>query len=73
MSHESTFLLDEATTPVESNLHALLNNLADGDQILRYGQCMQDVVDASLFTFLPEWDIADMLNGVSGIISSLDI
>ena len=67
------FLLDEPTTLVKSNLHALLNNLANRDQIRRYGQYMQDVSDASLFAFFPEWDIANMLNRMCGVISGLNI
>ena len=34
---------------------------------------MQYIFYASLFTFFPKWDIANMPNGMSGIISSLDI
>ena len=72
-SDELAFLLDEATTLVEMDLHPLLQNLADWDQILRDGWYMQDVFNVCIIAFFAEWDIADMLNGVSSIISGLNI
>ena len=72
-SDDSAFLFNAATTLVESNAHALLNNLADRDQIHCYGQYMQDVFYASLLVFFSKGDIAEMPNGVSGIIFGLNI
>ena len=40
VSDESAFFRDETTSLVESNLHALLHNLVDKDQILCDGQYM---------------------------------
>ena len=72
-SGKSAFLFNEATTLVESDLHALLHNLANWDQILCDGRYMQAIFGTSLFAIFSNWDIFDMPNRVSGIISSLDI
>ena len=42
---ELPFILNEATTLVESDLHALLHDLADRYQILRYGRNIQVILD----------------------------
>ena len=73
MSDESSFLLDEATTLIKSNLHALLNNFNDWNQILCYGRYMQEIVYVCLFAFFAKWDIAYVLYRMSDIISGLDI
>ena len=44
MSDESTFLLNEATSVVEMDLHALLHNLEDWHQSICYGLNMHDVL-----------------------------
>ena len=54
-------------------LASLAPQFGHRDQILHYGWNMQYVFDTSLFTFFPKWDIANMLNRVSSIISGLDI
>ena len=61
-SDESALFFDEATALVESNLHALFNNLADRDQILRDGRNMQDILNEGLLTFFAERNIADVPN-----------
>ena len=43
LSYESAVFVDEATFIVEADLHVLLHDLADRDQILRYGGYMQDI------------------------------
>ena len=53
-SDESTLFLDEATSFIKSNLHSFHYNLADGDQILRDGQYMQDIFNVSLVAFFAE-------------------
>ena len=70
-SNESTIFLDEATFVVEADLHALLHNLANRDQIVCYCGHMQVILDASLLAFFPEWDIADVLNGMRSVVSGL--
>ena len=47
---------------------SLFNNLADRDQ--RY---MQDILNVYLVAPFPEWDIPDMMNRMSGVVSGLDI
>ena len=71
LRYESAIFLDEASFFVEADLHALLHDLADGDQILRYCGHVQEILDASLLAFFPEWDIADVPNGVRGVVSRL--
>ena len=63
--YESAIFLDEA------NLHALLHDLADQDQFFCYGGNMQDIFYESLVTFVPEWDIVDVPNGMGIVISGL--
>ena len=70
-SNESTIFLDEATFVVEADLHALLHDLADRDQFFCYGGNMQDIFYASLVTFFPEWDIADVPNRMRSVVSGL--
>ena len=53
------------------DLHALLHDLADRDQILYYCGHVQDILDASLLAFFPEWDIADVPNGMRSVVSGL--
>ena len=55
------------------DLHTLLHKLANCDQILCYGRNMQAHFYVSLFAVFPEWDIADMLNGVNGVIPGFHI
>ena len=71
LRNESTIFLDEATFIVEENLHALLHDLADRDQILCDGGYTQDIFYACLFAIFPEWDIANVLNGMCGVVSRL--
>ena len=71
LGYDSAVFLDEAPVVVETNLHALLHDLADRDQILRDGRYMQDSLDASLLTFFPEWDIVDVSNGTRSVVSRL--
>ena len=49
LSYELTIFLDKATFIVEANLHALLHDLADQDQIFCYGGNMQDIFYARTF------------------------
>ena len=67
--YESAIFLDEATFVVETNLHALLHDLADQYQIICYCWYIQNIFYASLFAFFPEWDIADVLNAMCDVIS----
>ena len=69
--HDSAFLYNEveASYVIEANLHALVHDIADEDQILLYCWKMQDVLDVGLIAFFPKWDIANMLNGVNCVIS----
>ena len=69
----STLFFDETTALVESNLHPLLNNLADRDQILRDGRYMQDIFDVGLLTFFVGWNIADVPNRMRSVVSGFDI
>ena len=71
LSYDSAIFLDETTFVVEADLHALLHDLADRDQILRYCGHVQDILDASLLAFFPEWDIADVPNRVRSVVSRL--
>ena len=71
LGYKSAVFLDEATFVVEANLHALLHDLANRDQILCDGGYIQDIFYASLLTFFPEWDIADVPNGMRSIVSGL--
>ena len=70
-SDDSTLLFDEATSVVESNLHALLHNLVNWDQILCYVRNMQDILNVCLITFILEWDMIDMPNWMCGVVPSL--
>ena len=70
-NYESTIFFYKASFVVETNLHALLKDLADRDQCFSYCRYMQDVFDASLFTFFPGWDIADVPNEMCGVDSRL--
>ena len=70
---ESALFFNEATTLVESNLHPLLNNLVDRDQILRDGRYMQDILNVYLVALFTKWDIADVPNQMSGVVSDLDM
>ena len=65
---ESALFFDEATA-----LHALLNNLADRDQILRDGGNMQDIFNVGFLTFFAEWNIANVLNWMRSVVSSFNI
>ena len=60
LSYESAIFLEETTFVVETNLHALLHDLADRGQILCYCGHVREILDASLLAFFPEWDIADV-------------
>ena len=60
LRYELAIFLDEATFVVEADLHALLHDLADRDQILCYCGHVQDILDASLLAFFSEWDNADV-------------
>ena len=56
---------------VETDLHALLHDLADRDQIHYYCGHVQDILNESLLAFFPEWDIADVPNGMRSVVSGL--
>ena len=71
LGYESAIFLNEIAFVVEADLHALLHDLADRDQILRYCGHVQDILDASLLAFFPEWDIADVPNGMCGVVTCL--
>ena len=71
LSYDSAIFLDETTFVVEADLHALLHDLADRDQILRYCGHVQDILDASLLAFFPEWHIADVSYGMRSIVARL--
>ena len=58
----SALFFDETTSLVESNLHALFNNSADRDQILRDSRNMQDIFNVGFLTFFAERNIVDMPN-----------
>ena len=68
--HDSAFLYNEveASYVIEANLHALVHDIADEDQILLYCWKMQDVLDVGLIALFAEWDITDMLNRVTCVI-----
>ena len=66
LGYESIVFLDEVTFVVEADLHALLHDLADRDQILCYCGHVQDILHASLLAFFPEWD-AEILSSLHGI------
>ena len=51
LSYESVIFLDETTFIVEADLHALLHDFADQDQILRNCGHVQDILDASFLAF----------------------
>ena len=70
---DSDLFIDETTALVESNLHGLLNNLADRGHILRDSRNMQDIFNVGLFTFFDEWNIADVLNQMRSVVSGFDI
>ena len=70
---DSALFFDEATVLVESNLHPLLNQLADRDQILRDGRYMQDIFNVGLLTFFTERNIADVPNRMRSVVSGFDI
>ena len=70
---DSAFFFDKAPFLVESNLHALLNHLADRDQILCDGGNMQYIFNVCLLTSFAERDIADVPNRVRSVIPGFDI
>ena len=72
-SDESALFFDEATVLVESNLHALFNNLADRDQIIRDGRDMQNILNVSLLTFFAKRNIANVSNRIRSVVSGFDI
>ena len=69
LHYESVVFLVQTTFVVEADLNALLHDLANRDHVLCYGGHVQDIPDASLFAFFPEWDIADVLNAMCDVIS----
>ena len=72
-SNESTFFFNEAASVIEPDLHVLLHNLADRDQIHHYSWNMQNVFDVGLVALFAGWDITDMSYRMHGVISSLYI
>ena len=70
---DSTLFFNEAPALVESDLHPLLNNLADRDQILRDGGNMQDIFNVGFLTFFAERDITDVPNRMRSVVSGFDI
>ena len=69
----SAIFFDEATALVKSNLHPLLNDLADRDQVLRDGGYMQYFFNVCLVTFFSERNIADVPNRMRSVVSGFDI
>ena len=71
---KSTLFFDEGTALVKSNLHPLLNNLADRDQVRRDGGYMQYIFNICLDTFFAERNIAYVWNQMPrSVISGFDI
>ena len=70
---DSILFFDETTALVELNLHAVLNNLAERDQILRDSWNMQDIFNVGLLTFFAERKIADVPNQMRCVVSGLNI
>ena len=56
---------------VETDLHALLHDLANGDKILCYCRNVQDILDAIVFSVFTEWNVADVSNGMYDVVSRL--
>ena len=71
LGYDSAVFLNEASVVVETDLHALLHNLADRDKIICYCGHVQDILDAIFLAIFPEWDIADVLNGMRSVVSGL--
>ena len=71
LRNESAIFLDEATFVVEANLHALLHDLAHREQsFVMVGTCKTFFMQL-LVTFFPEWDIADVPNGMRSVVFGL--
>ena len=70
---DSALFFDEAPILVESNLHSLLNHLADRDKKFRDSGNMQDIFNVCFLTSFAERNIADVPNRVSSVISDFDI
>ena len=70
---ESALFFNVATALVELNLHALLNKLADRDQILRDGRNMPGILNVGLLTFFSEQNIADVPNRMHRVVFGFDI
>ena len=68
--NEFAILFYKAASIVEIDLHALLHDLADWDQILRYRRNVQDILDAIVFAFFAKWNTAAVLNGMCGVVST---
>ena len=65
-------LFYETTPLVEADLHTLLHDLVDRDQILCNRGNVQDILNVVVVA-LAERDIADMPNGVCGVVSRLHV
>ena len=72
-SDNAAILFNEATFVIELDLHSLLHDLADRDQILCYSWNMQDVLDVGLFVDVLVRDISNMLNGVYYVVPSFKV
>ena len=71
MNDKLALILDEATLLIESYLHSLLVNFANGDQILCDCRDMQYVLDVALVVMIVKGRISNVLNCVWGFITSL--
>ena len=70
---DSVLFFDEAPVLVESDLHSLLNHLADRDQNFRDSGNMHVIFNVCLLTSFAEQDIADVPNRVRSVISGFNI
>ena len=73
VSYNLVASFDEAYLIVEPYLHSLFDNLTDRDQIFGNSGDMQYVFEVGLVAIVAEWDVPDMLYGMSRVISYLDI
>ena len=70
---DSALFFDDAPVLVESDLHSLLNHLAERDQIFRDSGNMQDIFNVCLLISFAKRNIADVPNQVRSVISGFDI
>ena len=70
-SYYPTIFFYKSSFVVETDLHALLHDLANGDKILCYCRNVQDILDAIVFSVFTEWNVADVSNGMYDVVSRL--